>query len=186
MHFPRQLKRSLRVHGMVSLNSLTNQQHKPKKKKQCVAFLLLRPCDLRWCFPTIFTCSSLCVDKLMYPRSQGVFSVGLPKDCRVDVIPYYAVDGRCYFLLRSGCSLLFPRVLWMVGVVSWCAPDGRCNFWMAVVVSHPNAAIPRLPGADFLITLCPDTHSPYGRPALRPTSRNTQVPMGGISYRPLS
>ena len=37
--------------------------------------------------------------------------MGLPKDCRVDVTSYIAVDGRCYFLLRFECSLLIPGVL---------------------------------------------------------------------------
>ena len=54
--------------------------------------------------------------------------MGLPKDCRFDVTPYFAVHGRCYFLLRSGCSPLFPGVHWMIIVVSRCAPDGHCNF----------------------------------------------------------
>ena len=43
----------LKVHRMVSLNSSTKQQHKTERK-HCVADWLLRPCDPKWRFPTIF------------------------------------------------------------------------------------------------------------------------------------
>ena len=56
---------------------------------------------------------------------------------------------RYYFLLCSGWLLLFPGVLWMVTVISWCALDVHCYFlvcsgwsllftgvpWMVTVIS---------------------------------------------------
>ena len=59
------------------------------------------------------------------------------------------MDGHCYILVHSRWSLLFPGVLWMVTVISWCALNGRCYFearsgwsllclgafWMVTVIS---------------------------------------------------
>ena len=109
---------------MVSINSSTKQQHKTERK-HCVADWLLRPCDPKWHFPTIFNCWLgvcwyLCVDIFMYRGSQGVFlggfAQGLPR-------------GR-YLLVRSAWSLLFPVAFWMLTVISW----SRWSLFLPIVL----------------------------------------------------
>ena len=39
-----------------------------------------------------------------------------------------ALNGCRYFLVGSGCLLLFPGGLWMVTDISWSALDGSCYF----------------------------------------------------------
>ena len=67
----------------------------------------------------------------------------------VIVISWCALDGHCYFPVRSGWSVIFPGALWMVILISWCILDGQCYFvvcsrwsllfcralWMVTVIS---------------------------------------------------
>ena len=57
--------------------------------------------------------------------------LSFPGGLLIVVIPWWALNGCCYFLAGSGWWLLFPGGLWMVVVISgisWWALDGCYYF----------------------------------------------------------
>ena len=108
---------------MVSLNSSTNQQHKPEKNT-----VLLLGCfglvTRSGVFPPFSIVSLLCAATLALKYScitavevfLGGFAQGLPAERYHVAHCYFRL--RYYFLVCSGWLLLFLGALWMVTVIS--------------------------------------------------------------------